>query len=49
MWGYEERNADVERLLGEGGDGVPAGDGADHPHQWQRGGGGSEASQAQCC
>ena len=25
MWGYEERNADVERLLGEGGDGVPAG------------------------
>ena len=44
-------NADVEGLLwGEGGDGDPAVDAAHLLDQWQRGGGGgSEASTAQCC
>ena len=49
VWGYEGRNADGKRLLGEGDDGASAGDAADQPHRWQRGGGGPEAAQAQCC
>ena len=49
VWGHEGRNADGKRLLGEGGDGASAGDAADQPHRWQRGGGGGEAAQAQRC